>query len=58
VAFRFTPRTISNPDGIGNLHINGLTVNGSVTAIPEPSSLAMCVVGMVGCALRRRQRRN
>jgi len=56
VAFRFTPRNVAQGH-LGNLHINGLTVNGSVNAVPEPSSLVICVIiGIAGCGLRRRRK--
>lgn len=51
VVIRFTPRN-AGQGSTGNIHVNGLTVNGSI--VPEPGSLAL--LGLGGLALIRRRR--
>jgi hypothetical protein len=52
VAIRFTPRNV-NQGSTGNLHVNGLQVNGTV--VPEPSaSLLVGLAGMIALLRRRK----
>lgn len=57
IEIRFAPVGPSeeNARGDGNLHINGLTVTGSVAPIPEPSSMALVALAMGGLFMRRRR---
>lgn len=41
--------------GSGNIHINGITVEGSLAAVPEPSSTALIGLAGLGFILRRRR---
>jgi hypothetical protein len=50
-AIRFT----TNATSTGNIHINGFTVNGGITAVPEPSSAALLGLGGLALILRRRK---
>lgn len=52
VAIRFAPRNV-NQGSTGNLHVNGLQVNGSV--VPEPSSALL--TGLAGAMLLLRRRK-
>jgi hypothetical protein len=46
---RFAPSS-----GTGNLHINGLTVEGGVVVVPEPGTLLLSCVAVTGMLIRRR----
>ncbi len=53
VIIRFAPVGGPSTEGQGNLHINGLTVTGSV--IPEPTSALLAGLGALGLLIRRRR---
>jgi hypothetical protein len=52
VEFRFTPRN-ATAGSTGNIHINGLSVEGTV--IPEPSGSLLALIGIGLIAIRRRR---
>jgi hypothetical protein len=58
VVIRFTPRN-NGEGGTGDLHINGLTVEGSIAqaAVPEPTSLLFVAATAMGTLFLRRRRR-
>lgn len=53
VEFRFVPR-FATAGSTGNLHIGGLSVEGSL--VPEPSSGILALLGVASIMLRRRRR--
>lgn len=44
------------PATTGNIHVNGLTVNGGITAIPEPATLGLVALFGGGIVFIRRRR--
>ncbi|NWK55799.1 PEP-CTERM sorting domain-containing protein [Verrucomicrobiaceae bacterium N1E253] len=46
---------LDNATGNGNIHFNDIQVNGSVNAVPEPSSAALVGLGGLSLILRRRK---
>ena len=55
VVFRFAPQQVIEGTG-GNIHISGLTVEGTFTPIPEPSSMFLAGFGVFFFALKRRRK--
>lgn len=58
VLFRFAPyksdTTAASGSNTGNWHITGLSLDGSVTAVPEPSVALLGMIGVLGLLRRRR----
>ena len=54
VEIRFTPRNTTS-GSTGNFHINGLTVEGSVVTVPEPSGPLFGIIGLGLFVLRRKR---
>ena len=50
---------LRSDNGAGNTHFSGATlIDGTVTAIPEPSSAILAVFGLLACGRRRNRRRD
>lgn len=54
VTFRFAPRN-NGAGSTGNIHVNAVSVEGTFTSVPEPSSALLADLATLFLARRRRQ---